>query len=52
VITLGGRLLVVFTFCFGVAEGSRAVVALFFDVVILWKWRNSGAGAAELPLFF
>jgi len=27
-------------------------VALFFDVVILWKWRNSGAGATESPVFF
>src|SRR6476660_2812609 len=34
------------------AEGSRAVAALLFHVVVFGQRRNSGAGAAQLPVFF
>ena len=48
-----GRLLLAgLAFGLGMAERPRAVAALFFHVVALGQGRNSGAGAAELPVFF
>jgi len=35
-----------------VAEGSRAIAPLLFDVVVFGQRRNSGTGAAQLPVFF